>query len=300
MSNETRYVATIGFFDGVHRGHRHLIEQVRTAAAQRSLSSAVITFPVHPRKVMQSAFQPQLLTSAIEKQQLLAATGIDAVWMMPFTPELSALSARSFMQVLRDEYRVAALVIGYDHRFGHNRTEGFDDYVRYGRELGMEVLPATVYPKCVVSSSDIRKLLGKGDVSAASRLLDYPYFLEGEVVGGHRVGREIGYPTANIRPTDADKLIPADGVYAVRVMVDGQVHGGMLSIGRRPTLNNGTDRSIEVHIFDFEQDVYHQTLRLSFVQYLRPVHSFPSIEALINQLSQDEQQTRALLKNEKR
>lgn len=296
MNNETRYVATIGFFDGVHRGHCHLIDQVRRLAQERSLLSAVITFPLHPRKVVQPAFVPELLTLCAEKKQLLQATGIDAIWSLPFTKELAALSARAFMQMLHDTYRVDALVIGYDHRFGHNRAEGFDDYVRYGRELGMEVVPATAYPACEVSSSAIRRLLNAGDVAFASQLLGYHYFVEGVVVDGHRVGREIGYPTANIRPLEADKLIPADGVYAVRVVVDDKEHDGMLSIGRRPTLNNGTDRSIEVHIFDFEQDVYHQTLRLSFVAHLRPVQSFASIEELIQQLRLDEQHARTLLK----
>ena len=300
MNNEKRYVATIGFFDGVHRGHCHLIDQVCRLAKERSLLSAVITFPLHPRKVVQPAFVPELLTLSSEKQHLLQTTGIDAIWLLPFTKELAALSARAFMQLLHDTYRVDALVIGYDHRFGHNRAEGFDDYVRYGRELGVEVVPATAYPACEVSSSVIRRMLNEGDVSEAARLLGYDYFVEGTVVGGHRVGREIGYPTANIQPLEAEKLIPADGVYAVRVVVDGKEHGGMLSIGRRPTLNNGTDRSIEVHIFDFEQDVYHQTLRLSFIQYLRPVQSFASLEELTCQLRSDEQQARALLKNEKR
>lgn len=285
-------VATIGFFDGVHCGHRFLIEQVRVTAVSRGLASSVITFPVHPRKVMQSDFHPELLTTCEEKIRLLADTGIDYCVMLDFTPSLAQLPAQQFMAVLKEKYEIQVLVVGHDHRFGHNRTEGFNDYVRYGRELGMEVLLAHAYfnKEVTVSSSVIRHLLLEGNVLEAADCLGYHYFLEGTVVGGYRVGRTIGYPTANLQVENPDKLVPADGVYAVYVHVGGQKYMGMLSIGCRPTLNNGTDRSIEVHIFHFNADIYNQPMRISFVQRTRPELKFDTIEELIAQLRKDEEE----------
>ena len=290
-------VATIGFFDGVHCGHRFLIEQVRAAAAEQGLASSVITFPVHPRKVMQSDFCPMLLTTCEEKVGLLADTGIDYCIMLRFTPDMAHLSARQFMTLLKEKYRIQALIVGYDHRFGHNRSEGFDDYVRYGRQLGMEVLLAKAYSnkEIAVSSSVIRHLLLEGNVSEAADCLGYPYFLEGTVVGGYRVGRTIGYPTANLHVDNPDKLVPADGVYAVYVFVGGQKYGGMLSIGYRPTLNNGTDRSIEVNIFHFNADIYNQPMRVSFVRRTRSELKFDTVEALIGQLHKDAAEVTAIL-----
>ncbi len=291
-------VATIGFFDGVHRGHRYLIEQVREVAAARGLASSVITFPVHPRKVMQADYRPQLLTSCEEKVALLAETGIDYCMMLEFTPEVARLSAKQFMQILKERYRIQVLVVGYDHRFGHNRSEGFEDYVRYGQELGMEVLLARAYSSdenIAVSSSMIRHFLQQGDVLSAAECLSYHFFLEGMVVGGYRVGRKIGFPTANLRVNDPDKIIPADGVYAVYVFLDGVRYGGMLSIGYRPTLANGTDRSIEVNIFNFNADIYNQPMRISFVRYMRPELKFDSVEKLIARIHQDEIEVKAVL-----
>lgn len=300
----TPAVATIGFFDGVHRGHRYLIEQVCEAAAERGLASAVVTFPIHPRRVMQSDFHPQLLTTCDEKVRLLERAGIDACIMMDFTPQLAALSARQFMALLKEQYRIEALVIGYDHRFGHNRAEGFAEYAAYGRELGMEVLPARAYylnrsegqgAGSDVSSSGIRRLLQAGDVKAAAQALGYRYFLQGRVVGGYRVGHRIGFPTANLCVNNPDKLIPADGVYAVWADVDGHRYGGMLCIGTRPTLANGSDRSIEVHLFDFQADIYERPLTLSFVQRTRDEQKFASVDLLVAQLHRDEAEIRALL-----
>lgn len=296
-SDKCPSVATIGFFDGVHRGHRFLIEQVREVAAVRGLASSVVTFPVHPRKVLQPDFHPELLTTCDEKVALLAETGVDYCMMLDFTPELARLSAKEFMTLLKEHYHIQALVVGYDHRFGHNRSEGFDDYVRYGQELGMEVLLARAYSnnEVTVSSSAIRHLLLEGDVSEAAIGLGYHFFLNGTVVGGYHVGRTIGFPTANLKVNDSDKLVPADGVYAVYVFVDGRQYGGMLSIGYRPTLNNGIDRSIEVNIFNFNSDIYNQPMQLSFVQRTRSELKFDTMAALIEQLHNDEVEVRKIL-----
>lgn len=290
-------VATIGFFDGVHRGHRFLIEQVCKVAAERGLASSVITFPVHPRKVMQPDFHPELLTTCDEKVTLLADTGIDYCVMLDFTLDLARLSAKQFMAILKHDYKVQALVIGHDHRFGHNRSEGFDDYVRYGQELGIEVLLAQAYftDTMTVSSSAVRRLLLEGNVSEAANCLGYYFFLNGMVVNGYHVGRKIGFPTANLCVNDSEKLIPADGVYAVYVFLGEKKHTGMLSIGYRPTLNNGIDRSIEVYIFNFDADIYNQPMRLSFVRRTRPELKFDSIEELIEQLHKDEAEITAIL-----
>lgn len=291
-------VATIGFFDGVHRGHRYLIEQVREVAAARSIASSVITFPIHPRKVMQNDYHPTLLTTCDEKVALLAETGIDYCMMLDFTPELARLSAKQFMEVLKEQYQIQALVVGYDHRFGHNRSEGFEDYVRYGQELGMEVLLAHVYSyngNSTVSSSIIRQFLQQGKVSEAADCLSYRFFLEGTVVGGYRLGRKIGFPTANLHVDDPDKIIPADGVYAVYVYLNGVRYGGMLSIGYRPTIGNGTDRSVEVNIFHFNSDIYNQPMRVTFVRYMRPEQKFDTIEELVARIHQDEVEVKAVL-----
>ena len=286
-------VATIGFFDGVHLGHRYLINQVKIAASLCGWCSSIITFPVHPRQVIQSDYQPQLLSSPEEKIELLDQTGVDNCILLPFTQELSKLTAWEFMQLLYGKYKVRMLVIGYDHRFGHNRAETFEDYCRYGRELGIHIMQATAYTQeqDKVSSSAIRRALLSGDVMTAKKYLGYNYFLEGTVVGGYQVGRKIGFPTANLRVDFPNKLIPSIGVYAVRVHVAGQQWKGMLSIGYRPTLNNGNDLSIEVHILDFEGDIYNQKMRLEFIEYLRPEIKFDSIDELVLQMHKDKEET---------
>lgn len=288
--------ATIGFFDGVHRGHRFLLEQVKEEAAGKGLCPSVITFPTHPRQVLQPDFHPLLLSTPVEKLHLLEEAGIANCILLPFTAELSRLSAKEFMLLLRTEYNVRTLVIGYDHRFGHNRLESFEDYVRYGQELDIDIVQARAYTQenAKVSSSAIRELLSQGEVHTASRLLGYPYPLEGTVTDGYRVGRKIGFPTANLRVDHPFKLVPAEGVYAVKVEVEGQQHLGMLNIGHRPTLNNGADRSIEVHILDFAGDIYRQNIRIEFLRFLRPETKFASIEELISQIEKDKE---AILKD---
>lgn len=290
-------VATIGFFDGIHRGHQFLLQQVKTLASNKHLCSAVITFPVHPRKVMQQDYQPQLLTSLEEKCTLLEKQGIDYTILLPFNQEMSKLSAREFMLILQEKLNVKMLVIGYDHRFGHNREEGFDDYVRYGKEMNMQVIQAQAWTQdeAFVSSSMVRKLIGEGNVSKATLCLGTRYTLQGTVVDGYKVGRKIGFPTANICPLCPEKLLPANGVYAVWVTLNNQRYKGMLNIGQRPTVDNGTDTSIEVHLLNFSEDIYHHTLTLEFVERLREEQRFDSTSQLIEQLKQDAQSVDNLL-----
>lgn len=283
-------VATIGFFDGVHRGHQYLISQLQQIGRQENLPTTVITFCEHPRRVMQQEYQPQLLSSLDEKCEQLARQQLDYAVTLSFTPALSQYTAYDFMRrILRDILHVKVLLIGHDHRFGHNREEGFADYVRYGQELGMRVVQtqACLLDEQCISSSLIRRLVMEGQMQQAAHYLGYPYHLAGTVVQGHRVGHRLGFPTANVQVSEPFKLIPARGVYAVWVDLDGCRYKGMLNIGNRPTLNNGTDCSIEVYIFDFDQQVYDHQIAVEFVARLRNECTFNSIEALKAQLQQD-------------
>lgn len=291
--------ATIGFFDGVHRGHRFLIDQVKETAVREGRCAALVTFPTHPRQVLQSTYRPQLLTTSDEKLALLETTGVDYGILLPFTRELSKLSARDFMQLLYDRYHIRTLVIGYDHRFGHNREEGFADYVRYGAELGLHIEQARAFHagEQHISSSAIRALLHAGEVASAAQLLGYPYFLQGQVVSGHQIGRRLGFPTANLQVNANDKLLPAHGVYAIRAEVEGMTYGGMLNIGCRPTLANGDEVSIEAHLFGFEGNLYDRSLRVSFIARLRSEKKFDSLEALMAQMETDRQQALSLLQS---
>lgn len=293
VNDQCNKVATIGFFDGVHRGHQHLLRQVLEIAHQRHMASLVVTFFQQPRHVVtHETDRFFLLTTTNEKLHLLQQAGIDHCEVMEFTPELALMTAHDFMQLLHDKYGVSALVIGYDHRFGHNRSEGFDDYVRYGKQLGIEVLQATQFP--AVSSTKIRELLLEGDLEAANQILGYRYMLEGQVVNGFHIGHTMGFPTANLQVAP-EKLIPADGVYAVMVELDGEQHQGMLNIGTRPTLANSDERSIEVHIFDFHDNIYDKELRLSLVKRTRGEVKFASKEQLILQLQQDAAEIKTIL-----
>lgn len=293
-------VATIGFFDGVHQGHRFLINQIKAVARAKGLRSALITFSAHPRKVMQKDYQPQLLSTPKEKAELLATTGVDYCIVLDFTPEIARLTACEFMEnILKQKLNVASLVIGYDHRFGHNRAEGFDDYYQYGTKIGMEVLraKACIINDVNVSSSVIRLFLQEGEIDMATKCLGYNYYLDGTVVDGYKVGRTIGFPTANLKVEDQDKLVPADGVYAVKVTVAGQEYMGMLDIGHRPTFNNGTNKSIEVNILDFNSDIYEQFIRITFIRRIRSDIKFKKVEDLIAQLHRDEAEVRRILQH---
>lgn len=291
-------VATIGFFDGVHHGHKFLIEQVKATAKEKGMRSTLITFSTHPRKVMQKDYQPLLLSTPKEKEELLSATGAHYCIMLDFTQEMSQLTAKEFMShILKEQLNVQSLVIGYDHRFGHNRAEGFEDYVRYGKEIGMNIVRAKA---CImngvnISSSVIRLRLQEGETEIANKYLGYEYYLDGTVVDGYKVGRTIGFPTANLKIENPDKLIPVDGVYAVRVTVSGKEYMGMLDIGHRPTFNNGFNKSIEVNILDFSSDIYEQSIRITFVKRIRSDIKFKKVEDLIAQLHHDEDEVRKIL-----
>ena len=291
--------ATIGFFDGVHAGHRALLADVKRISTDMGLDSGVITFREHPKKILTGEPMP-LLTSLDERMELLAATGIDYCILLDFSHDIARLSAQEFIQYIRDYFHVRHLVIGYDHRFGHNRNETPADYMRYGAELGVSISQSTA---CIpagqkVSSSVVRHLLTDGKVDEAARLLTYHYALRGCVVAGRQIGRTIGFPTANIVCCDAEKLIPATGAYAVRVTTDaGKSFGGMLNIGTRPTIHSSDcKQSIEAHLFDFDDTIYGQELQIEFVKYLRPERRMNDLNALHAQLQQDKALAKEILR----
>lgn len=305
-TNSKGFVATIGFFDGVHLGHRFLIDYVIETAKKSKMQSMVVTFSEHPRKVLHTDFQPELLTTNDEKMRLLKGTGIDEITMLDFTKELSQMPAKEFMQFLYDTYEVRVLVVGYDHRFGCGRAEVFDDYHKYGDEMGMRVIkcPHFKLPKgstttYSISSTSIRKALTAGKVKTATGLLGHRFILSGEVVHGFHNGTDLGYPTANIQ-VEAGKLVPMEGVYLVNI-IDGNTKKktyGMLNIGSRPTLDNGGQQSIEAHIFDCNTDLYGNRLEVELIEFLRKEKKFDDIDSLKAQLKSDEEACRLILKSE--
>lgn len=295
-------VATIGVFDGVHLGHQLVISKVLEQARQRRLVSTVITFDRSPREVLDPSFRPQLLTTLEEKSDIIASLGVDQLVVLPFTREMASLSAWDFMQqVLSDQLHVKVLFTGYDNRFGHDRTEGFDDYVRYGEQLGMQVLRGDVElmdgGSLAVSSSEIRRLLAdEGRVELMPRYLTRRYVLKGRVMPGEHIGHKIGYPTANLEPEGTGKLIPAAGVYAVWAMLDGEQspRPAMMNIGMRPTFD-GHHQTLEVNILGFDGNLYGQTIQVTFVERLRDERKFDSPEALAAQLERDRDRVNEIL-----
>ena len=289
-------VATIGFFDGVHLGHRHLIAAVIEEAKRRGMESTVVTFDRHPRQVVSSDFCPQLLSTMEEKLVLLEKTGVDNCVVLPFDKEMAQLSAREFMlSILADRLHVKVLFTGYDHRFGHNRSEGFADYVAYGKEMDMEVRRGEpfVLEGVNVSSSVVRSLVEEGEMGHASRCLGYKYTVIGHVVSGEHIGTTMGFPTANVAVADTNKLLPADGVYAVTVRLAGEQSDreAMLNIGSRPTFG-GKKRTIEAHILDFSGDIYGGELAVAFYSKIREERRFSSAAELAAQLKRDEREVR--------
>ena len=291
-------VAGIGFFDGVHLGHQALIGNIVQTARERNMSSAVVTFRCHPRQVLHNNYCPHLINSFEEWMQHLSETELDYCIVLDFTQDMSMLSARQFISFLAEDYGISCLYVGYDHRFGHNRLEGFSDYVRYGKELGVDIIRAQAYHPGGkhVSSSVVRTLLSQGKVEEAASLLTYSYCLEGEMIEGHKLGRELGFPTANLTFTDNNKIIPANGVYAVRVQLpNGSLKNGMLNIGTRPTVSNGSDRSIEVNLFDFSGNLYGCVLKVFLIAFLREEERFSNIEKLIAKIQKDKEHTLRIL-----
>ena len=293
----TELVAAIGMFDGVHLGHLTLLDALKAEAQRRGMSSAVFTFRQHPRQVLHPEHEVKMLMSLTDKLQAISQQGIDYIVPLEFTHELARLSALEFMRRLRDDYGVRVLLMGYNHRFGHDRSSSFADYVRWGADLGIDVVKAPEYlgQYAPVSSSIIRNLILAGKVDDAMRCMGRPYQLEGRVVHGLRNGTALGFPTANVGEIAADALIPHNGAYAVVVTLKGRRWQGMVNVGYRPTLGESNRLSIEVNIFDFEGEIYGEPITLEFIQFLRLEFKMVSVDELRRQLEHDRNKALAIL-----
>ena len=282
-------VLATGCFDGVHTGHRLVIRELVRSANERGVESVVVTFWPHPRNVLQDdARNLRLLTSLEEKKLLLSALGVDWIEVLTFSRDFSQHTTAEYLRdIVRGRFGASAIVLGYDNRIGNDNLSTLET-AAIARSLGMEVIHV---PRGLdVSSTKIRTALSEGRVEDANAMLGYSYSLHGVVVAGNRLGRTIGFPTANMQLYEPLKLIPCDGVYAVEVETLGKRFKGMCNIGVRPTVSSGEYRTVETHIFDFEEDIYGLDIRLSFIRKIRDERPFPSLEALRQQLSQDKQE----------
>lgn len=293
-------VAATGFFDGVHKGHRKVLSFLRSVAEQEGKKSAVITFWPHPRNVLQQqAYSLRLLTSLEEKKALVKGMGVNKFITIPFCKEFSRNTTREFLKdYLKDKYGVSTLIIGYDHRFGHDKVS-HEQMMEMAAEIGIKVIKVDEYVQDdnVISSTKIRNLLQEGNVERANDFLGYRYGLKGVVVSGQKVGRTIGFPTANMKLYEPLKMVPADGVYSVYVEVLGKVYIGICNIGTRPTVGESNERTIETHILNFNEDIYGLDIKLEFVGRIRPEQKFPSLEELKGQLQRDKEFAYELLKD---
>ena len=288
---------TIGTFDGVHVGHRMILKRLIANTSDTSLKSTLLTFFPHPRMVLQKDSDIKLLNTIDEKTKILGNLGLDQLIIHPFTKEFSRLSSTEFVRdLLVNKLKAKKIVIGYDHRFGRNRNADIKDLITYGGAFGFEVdeIPAQEIDEVSVSSTKIRRALEDGDIKTANRFLGYNYMLTGIVQKGKGVGRQLSFPTANLFIEERYKLIPKNGVYVVNADINGKTVSGMMNIGYNPTVN-GTMKSIEVHFFDFEQDLYDQTIQVNILQRIRDEHKFDSVEELKEQLKKDRETSIVIL-----
>jgi riboflavin kinase/FMN adenylyltransferase len=285
-------VLTIGTFDGVHTGHQQVISQMKKRAAEVDGETVIITFDPHPRTVVNAAAGIQLINTLDEKIELLSAMGIDHLVVIPFTENFAQMSAEEYIdQFLIRYFKPHTLITGYDHRFGKDRTGNYELLKKQSAVYKYELLeiPAHIENSISVSSTRIRQAVAAGDMDTACHLLGYDYFFGGKVVEGNKLGRTIGYPTANLEIEDKLKLIPGDGVYAVDVIIydePNKLYRGMMNIGFRPTVG-GSKRMFEVNIFDFEKMIYGETVRVIVKKFLRPEVKFSGLDELKNQLALD-------------
>ena len=295
-------VVATGFFDGVHTGHRHVIQQLVRTAAVLGDESMVVTFWPHPRNVLQKeARSLRLLTTLAEKKRMLLSMGVDRVEVLDFTREFSKMTSEEYFLMLKKNYDATVVLLGYDNRMGCD-AESVDDVMRAALTAGLEVVKTEMIPSeegYAVSSTKIRQKLEEGDVRSASDMLGYTYSLLGVVVAGNRLGRTIGFPTANMQLYEPLKLVPANGVYFVRVRTLGRNLYGMCNIGCRPTVGTGNSRTIETHIFGFDEDIYGLDLEISFLDKIRDEVRFRSLEDLRMQLEKDKEICLSLMADKK-
>ena len=291
-------VVTIGTFDGVHIGHRKIISGIKEIADSIGGETVILTFFPHPRMILHPEDESlKLITTITEKAQLMEDLGVDHLIITPFSRDFSNQTAESYIRdVLVNKIGTKKIVIGYDHRFGKDRQGGFEDLQRLGPVYGFDVveIPEQDINEVAISSTRIRNALLNGEIDLANSFLGYPFFITGTVIRGDQIGRQLGYPTANIVVEEKYKLIPTDGIFAVTVTVAGERYKGMAYIGSRPTVN-GLTRNIEVNIFDFDQEIYNQAIRMEFHHYVRGDVKFASLDELKVQLARDKEDVLALL-----
>ena len=291
---------TIGTFDGVHIGHRRILERLANNAKNHDIKSAVLTFFPHPRMVLQKDSNIKLLNTLEEKQQILAEMGLDYLIVHPFTKSFSRLTALEFVRdILVNQLKVKSVVIGYDHRFGRNRNANIKDLVGFGAiyDFSVEEIPAQEVEDVSVSSTKIRTALLNGDIATANAYLGYPYLLSGTVVKGKGLGKDLGFPTANLAVDKPYKLIPKNGVYLVNCKMGEKTINGMMNIGYNPTVA-GKKQSIETHFFGWDTPLYGKKLQLRLLKKLRDEHKFPSVELLVEQLKKDQENAFEFFSNE--
>jgi len=292
-------IVTIGTFDGVHLGHCKILEQITKSAHSMHCESLVLTFFPHPRMVLQEDTEMKQLNTLDEKIALLDNLGIDNLVVHPFDKEFSRLTAEEFVKkVLVDVFKIKKIIIGHDHRFGRNRTATIDDLINFGETYGFEVeqISAKEINEVSISSTKIRNALLEGNIELATNYLGYDYSFTGTIIKGKQLGRTIGYPTANITIEEDYKLIPNNGVYIAKSVLNGKTVFGMMNIGNRPTVD-GTKQTIEINFFDFKQDLYGQKITISLLHRMRSEQKFESIDALKNQLEKDKKTALSFIEN---
>ncbi|MGB3591733.1 MAG: bifunctional riboflavin kinase/FAD synthetase [Nonlabens sp.] len=291
-------VVTIGTFDGVHKGHQNILKRVREIAEQQDLTSILLTFFPHPRMILQPEHPLQLINTIKERVGLIENGGIEHAIIHPFSTEFARTTAASYVKdILVDQLGCKVVVIGYDHRFGRNRSASIEDLYEYGKELDFEVVEISKkeVDAVAVSSTKIRTALASGDIAIANSYLNRSYSMRGIVIMGKQIGRTLGYPTANLKVEETYKLIPARGVYLTEVVVNGTYHFGLTSIGTNPTINVGNATSIETHILDHHADLYGQELELHFIEFLRGEVKFNDTDELVQAMKRDEKHAREII-----
>lgn len=297
--NDRQSVVTIGTFDGVHIGHKSILKRVVETAKKEDLDSVVLTFFPHPRMVLQQNSDLKLLNTIDERTELLRQTGLDHLVVHPFTQAFSRLTALEFARdILVKKLRAKKVIIGYDHRFGRNRTANIDDLKKFGKTYEFEVdeISAKEIDDVAISSTKIRNALNTGDIETANNYLGYDFMISGEVVSGKAIGRTINYPTANLQLQEKYKLVPKNGIYVVKSILNGKKYYGITSIGTNPTVK-GVDKTIETHFMDFNNDLYGSEITVEFLKFLREEETFDSIETLRQEIAKDESVARKFIKD---